>query len=106
MVGPPPRAAPSRMFRKVGVDEIDSRETDARDGGRDAVDEDLEDNEDMQGPHVTERQREIGNWLKTKCYMPSAVLAIFYLLSLQTWGAFIVRSSTSKRRCSLSNLQL
>lgn len=96
MVGPPPRTAPSRIFRKVGVDEIDSRETRGSDAGRDAVEEDMEDNEDMQGPHVTARQRELGNWMKTKCRMPSAVLAVFYLLSLQTWGAFIVCSSASR----------
>lgn len=88
MVGPPPRAQPSRVFRKVGVDEIESRETDVRD----AVDEDLEDTEDMQGPHVTDRQRAIGHWLKTKARMPSSVLAVYYLLGLQTWGAFFVRS--------------
>lgn len=88
MVGPPPRAAPSRVFRNFGADDLDVTEG----VGLDAVDEDMMEAEDMQGPHVTARQREIGNWLKETCHMPSSLLAIYYIVSLRTWGAFIVRS--------------
>lgn len=87
MVGPPARAPARRVFRSADADEIQSMDA----VGRDAVDEDLEEPDDMQGPSVSQRQKDIGNWLKRKCHMPSALLAVFYLVSLQTWGAFIVR---------------
>jgi Uncharacterized conserved domain (SAYSvFN) len=99
MVGPPTQSGPRKLFQKVGVDKVVSTGSST---GRDAVEEDMDANDDMQGPHVTELQRQIGHWLQIKCHVPSAALAIFYLLSLRAWGAVLVRSPRDWLVCAIT----